>query len=180
MSLTAALKAHPYADVSAYGISIHEWFGVMEKQQRFLELWLGKKHRSILQSLGGLAFILEIGRLIASYALMLTHTSYRFNKSDTEELLLEEKNIIGNSGDELAAKLFEFWNFDTTFVNSLYYSFDPSHGIEPETCAALKCARSLYTLREIKPFDEIESILEKYNFLTTDAKSAYESLLHQH
>lgn len=179
MSLSAALKAHPYADVTPYGMSVSEWFRVMEKQQRFLELWLGKKHCPILQSLGGLIFILEIGRLVASYALMFTDKSYRFTKNNPDELLLEEKKIFGSSGDELAAKLFEFWNFDDMLVNSLHYSLNPAYGLEPKTCAALKCSRLLFTLKDTKPFEEIESILEEYNFQTIDAQAAYETLLGQ-
>lgn len=179
MSLTAALKAHPYADLTAYGISVQEWFEVMEKQQRFLELWLSKKHRIILQSLGGLAFILEIGRLVASYALMLTEKSYRFTEIGAEELIREETAVIGLSGDELAAQLFKFWNFDTAFVNSLHYSLSPEEGLEPETCAALKCARALFPLKGMKPFEEIEPVLKKYDFPAMDAHAAYETLISQ-
>ncbi|MDD2950679.1 MAG: HDOD domain-containing protein [Sulfuricurvum sp.] len=177
MSLTAALKAHPYTDLSPYGMSIHEWFSVMEKQQRFLDLWLVKKHRSILQSLGGLTFILEIGRLVASYALMLNNISHVFLENESDKLLLEEKKLFGKSGDELASKLFDFWNFDEMFTNSLYYSFNPEDAMDSRACAALKCARTLFTLKDVKPFEEIESILEKYDFKINDARVAYEILL---
>jgi HD-like signal output (HDOD) protein len=179
MSLTAALKAHPYNDLSPYGITINEWFGVMEKQQRFLDLWLGKKHRIILQSLGGLTFILEIGRLVASYALMHNQNPYHFTESDPEQLILEEEKIIGVSGDELSAKLFEFWNFDKLFLNSLGCSLNPEIGVEPKTCAALMCARMLFTLKNTKPFEEIEPILQKFGFNIEDAKVAYEILIGQ-
>lgn len=177
MSLTAALKAHPYTDLSPYGMGIHEWFLVMEKQQRFLDLWLAKKHRSILQSLGGLTFILEIGRLVASYVLMLNNSSHVFIEKDSYKLLSEEKNLFGKSGDELASKLFDYWNFDEIFTNSLYYSFNPNDGKDPRACATLKCARSLFTLKEVKPFEEIVSILEKYDFTVNDARIAYEIML---
>lgn len=176
MSLTAALKAHPYTDVSPYGMSIHDWFGVMERQQRFLDLWLGKKNRAVIQSLGGLTFILEIGRLVASYALMLADKSHRFSEYEPEKLGLEEKNILGGSGDELAAKLFGFWNFDPLFVNSLEYSITPEEGLEARTCAALKCARTLFTLKETQPFSVIEPLLVRYGFDVNDAKIAYEIL----
>lgn len=177
MSLTAALKAHPFKDLSPYGIVIHEWFDVMEKQQRFLSLWLGKKNRIMLQALGGLSFILEIGRLLASYALMLNNNDHQFISNEIEELILEEKEIIGSSGDELAAKLFEFWNFENLFVDSLRYSLDPDNGLEPKTCAALTCARSLFTLKGTQPFEKIIMILEKYDLDSEDAMVAYEMLL---
>lgn len=177
MALTAALRAHPYADVSPYGIAVHEWFRVMEQQQRFLDIWLGKKHRAILQSLGGLTFILEIGRLVASYVLMFTEQSYSFSENEPEKLSMEEKNIIGLSGDELAAKLFEYWNFETLFVNSLCFSLNPEEGMDPKACAALKCARALFTLKEVVAFEEVESLLEKFDFSVSDARIAYEILL---
>lgn len=177
MSLTAALKALPFADISPYGMSINEWFGAMEKQQRFLDLWLGKKHRSILQSLGGLTFILEIGRLVASYVLMFTKNPYCFVEKDPIKLISEERELLGDSGDQLASKLFEFWNFDQLFINSLCNSLNPDNGREPKTCAALKCARVLFSLNGIKLFEEIEPILVKYGFEINDARIAYEIIL---
>ena len=149
----------------------------MEKQQRFLDLWLRKKHRTILQSLGGLTFILEIGRLVTSYALKFNNNSYCFTANELDKLSFEEKNVIGASGDELAAKLFELWNFDKLFVNSLAYSLNPADGLEPKICAAIKCARTLFNLKEIKAFEEIETILEQFDFESSDAKVAYEILL---
>jgi len=177
MSLTAALKAHSFKDLSPYGIVIHEWFDVMEKQQRFLGLWLGKKNRMMLQSLGGLTFILEIGRLLASYALMLNNISHQFNATEIAALIVEEKEIIGSSGDELAAKLFEFWNFENLFVDSLRYSLYPDDGLESKTCAVLECARTLFTLKGTQPFEKIINIMEKYNLDSEDALVAYEMLV---
>lgn len=176
MALTAALKAHPFSDVSAYGISVHEWFAVMEKQQRFLDIWLNKKHRDVLQSLGGLTFILEIGRLVASYVLMFTQNGHRFAHSDPDELALEEKNMLGSTSDELAAKLFGYWNFDPLVVDALCYSLSPTEGVEPKICAALRSARLLFTLREIKPFTQVEPLLEEFGFHANDAKIAYETV----
>lgn len=177
MALTAALRAHPFTDVSPYGLAVNEWFRAMEQQQRFLDIWLGKKHRAMLQSLGGLTFILEIGRLVASYLLMLTEQSHSFSEKEPEKLSHEEREILGYSGDELAAKLFEFWNFEKLFVNSLLYSLTPEDGLEPKLCAALKCARTLFPLNGTVAFEEIEAILETFEFSVTDARIAYEVLL---
>ncbi|MFZ2888975.1 HDOD domain-containing protein [Sulfuricurvum sp.] len=177
MALTAALKANSYNDLSMYGVSIKQWFGAMEKQQRFLDIWLLKKHRSILHSLGGLSFILEIGRLVASYALMMTNMTYLFKDHEPLKLISEEKKIIGRSGDELAGSLFEFWNFEPIFSNCLIYSMNPNEGIEPRICAVLQCARILFTIEEIKPFQEIETILERFDFAINDARIAYEIVL---
>jgi len=179
MSLAAALKANPFRDISPYGISIPEWFSVMERQQHFTDLWLGKKHRSILQSVGGVTFILEIGRLVASYGLMQENRKHTFVESGPDGLILEEAAVLGKSGDALAAELFRHWNFDPFFVNALEYSLNPGEGSEPKTCAALKCARLLFTLKEVHPFETVVPFLERYGFQPDDAKVAYEIVLTQ-
>lgn len=177
MALTAALKAHPFSDLTVYGTTVDKWFKVMELQQRFLDLWLMKTHRSILKSLGGLTFILEIGRLVASYALMFRKSSYCFSECDPHKLSLEEKNVIGLSGDELAAELFKLWYFDDLLVDSLRYSLRPEQGLNPEICAVLECARTLFTLNGIEPFEHIETTLMHYNLSISDARLAYDTLL---
>ncbi len=179
MAILAALKAHPFIDLSPYNITIEEWFEVMRKQHRFLELWLGKNHRELLEPLGGLPFFLEIGRLVASYALMLTKNPYCFTKTTFSELLLEEKNILGKSGDELACKLFELWLFDATIVDSLRNLMTPAYAIESRSCAALKCARTLFTLGGIEPFEKIESTLKSFSLYPVQARTAYETMIRE-
>ena len=177
MAITAAMKAHPFTDVSPYGVSMNKWFSVMESQQHFITLFLKETNPDILQKLGGVTFILEIGRLVASYMLMLTDNPYQFSKTDPRDLLAEEKKVIGNTGDELAAKLFELWFFDDAFVDSLRFSLNPSHGLEPKICAMLMCARLLFTLSSVNPFDTIKPVLTQYDLSESDAKKAYEQVL---
>lgn len=177
MALTAALKAHPFNNLSEYETTVNMWFKTMELQQRFLDLWLFKTHRPILQSLGGLTFILEIGRLVTSYVLMSRDISHTFASKTPYELSLEEANLLGHSGDELAAKLFNLWYFDDFLIDSLYYCMTPEKGLQPETCAILKCARTLFSLNGVALFEEIEPILEHYNLPISEALHAYENLL---
>lgn len=176
MALTAALKSSSYNDISMYGISLNEWFLVMEQQQKFLDLWLFKKHRSLLHSLGGLSFILEIGRLVASYALMLMEKSHSFSTHEPIQLSQEEQAVIGRSGDELASELFNFWNFEELFSNSLRYSLTPDSAIDTKACAALSSARRLYTLKGKEEFDVIIPMLLEYGFNVDDARTAYEMI----
>lgn len=176
MAIVAALKAHPFTDLRAYHISVEQWFEVMQKQQSFLSLWLGKNHRELLKPLGALPFILEMGRLVASYALMFSNNPYRFTKTSPHDLLLEEQNIISCSGDTLACTLFEIWNFDSVMIDSLRHSLDPENGIEKISCAAIQCARLLFTLYETKAFETIETILDQYGFNKDEALSAYQTI----
>lgn len=179
MSLRAALKAHPFSDVSVYGITVNEWFEVMERQQRFLDLWLRKKHRDFLQALGGLTFVLEIGRLLVSYFLDSMKKMYRFCNFDPSELMKEEIEIIGHSGDELASQLFAYWYFDPLFITGMQYAMMPDECSDPQICAALKCARTVFALDETKPFEIIEPILKEYGFDLEDARIAYEIVANQ-
>lgn len=179
MSLTAALKAHPFSDVSAYGVSVNEWFDAMERQQRFLDLWLGKKHRHFLQSLGGLTFILEIGRLVVSFVMMSTNKEHCFSSLQPCVLISEEAEVIGYSGDELSSQLFQHWNFDPLFVNAMHYMMEPKEGSEPKICAALQCARTLFMLNGMNPFETVKTLLEEYGFEMEDAKIAYDIVVSQ-
>lgn len=174
MSLTAALKAHPFSDVSVYGLSVNEWFEVMERQQKFLDLWLRKKHRDFLHAFGGLTFILEIGRLLVSYFMDSMEKVHQFCNFDPLELMKEEVEIVGHSGDELASKLFAHWYFDPFFITGMQYAMMPDECSDAQMCAALKCARTVFTLDETKPFETIEPLLQEYGFDIEDAKVAYE------
>lgn len=180
MAIIAALKAHPFTDLRAYHTTIESWFEVMQKQHTFLNLWLAKKHRELLNPLGALPFILEMGRLIASYSLMFGSNPYRFTKTNLYDLLLEEKNMIGCTGDRLACQLFESWGFDSIMIDSLRHSLDPERGIEKTSCAALKCARLLFTLYSTEPFETIEPILAEYGLNKEEALNAYQIVTGEH
>lgn len=177
MAIVSALRAHPFTDLAPYGVTTAKWFDVMQKQQAFLQLWLGKENRQLLTSLGGLPFILEMGRLVASYALMFSQNPYYFTKTAPLDLLLEEKNIIGSSGDELASKLFEAWFFDASLIDLLRNSFALQDAINPQACAVLQCARILFPLRGEASFDSVELLLEEYSFDTKIAHQAYQTIL---
>lgn len=177
MAMVSALRAHPFTDLSPYNITMEQWFEVMAKQRQFLELWLGKNHRELLEPLGGLPFFLEIGRLVASYALRFSKKTYHFTNTSLLELLLEEKDILGKTGDELTCKLFELWLFDATLVDSLRHITTPAYAIAPRSCAALNCARTLFTLGGVEPFEKIESTLASFSLYSAEARKAYETIL---
>jgi HD-like signal output (HDOD) protein len=177
MAIISALRAHPFTNLSPYGVTTAQWLDVMQKQQSFLQIWLGKEDRQLLTSLGGLPFILEIGRLVASYALMFSQNPYSFSKTAPLDLLLEEQNIIGSSGDELACKLFKMWFFDPLLIDTLRYSFLPQEGIKPQACAALQCTRTLFSLKGETSFDSVKPLVEKYGFDTQVALEAYQTIL---
>lgn len=177
MAMVSALRAHPFTDLAPYGISTTTWFSVMQKQQAFLQLWLGKEDRRLLTSLGGLPFILEIGRLVASYALMFSQNPYFFTKTAPLDLLLEEQNIIGSSGDELACKLFEAWYFDPSLIDTLHHSFTVGLALNPKNCVVVQCARTLFPLKREGSFGAVEPLLQEYGFDTTIANEAYQTIL---
>jgi len=164
MTLSAAFKAHPFTDFSPYNISQDQWLDVMHRQERFLSLWIIQTNRSLFQTLGATIYILEIGRLIVSYQLMETHNPYRFVKTYPPELAMEEKNIIGEAGDELAAYLFKNWNFDPVMIDFLQHSLNPSLSQNPKIAAMLYCARILFPCRGEGDFDKIEPVISEYGF----------------
>lgn len=175
VALCSAIKELPFIDLTPYNITIDEWFLTMQKQQQFISYWIKSTDQTLFEQLGAIIHILEIGRLIGSYALMFTENPYRFTKTDPIKLLLEEINILGESTDTLAAELFELWNFDAAMINHLRYSLNPSRSDTPSITAMLTCARMLYSLYNTAPFENVIPVLSQFNLDFTLCKNAYDN-----
>jgi len=175
VALCSAIKELPFIDLSAYNITIEQWFSTMHKQQLFVSHWIKCTDQTLFEQLGAIIHILEIGRLIGSYALMFTENPYHFTKIDPMKLLLEEINILGESTDTLAARLFELWNFDSSIINHLRYSLNPAQSDTPSITAMLTCARLLYTLYGTAPLDNAIPILTQFNLDLSLCKNAYDN-----
>lgn len=171
--LCSAIKNLPFIDVSVYSISVDQWFSTMQTQQRFLSSWIRRTDKSLLTQLGAVMHFLEIGRLISSYALMFTENPYTFTKKDPQTLFLEEINILGESGDTLAASLFELWHFDLSIIDHLRHSLIPENSPSPSITAMVTCARILYTLYSIEAFETVLPILSKFNLDIAACQDAY-------
>lgn len=175
VALCSAIKELPFIDLTAYNITIDAWFSTMQKQQQFISHWIKNTDQTLFEQLGAIIHILEIGRLIGSYALMFTENPYHFTKTDPIKLLLEEINILGESTDTLAAKLFELWSFDPSMINHLRYSLNPAQSVTPSITAMLTCARMLYTLYGTAPLENVEPLLSQFNLDITHCKNAYDN-----
>ncbi|MGD9970081.1 MAG: HDOD domain-containing protein [Sulfuricurvum sp.] len=177
MALSAAIKANPFSDLHPYGLSVPTWFGIMERQQRFLSEWIIRIDRSLFLQLGAVIFILEIGRLAASYVLIFSDNPYRFTKISPFELVLEERNIIGASGDELAAMLFESWSFHPSLIDFIRFSLSPELSASPKIAAMLTCARLLFPCCGASDFASAEEIISQYGYDRNLLFSIYETII---
>jgi len=179
MTLQAALKAHSFVDLSPYSISSDRWFETMSLQQRFLTEWIIRLDRTLFIKLGVVIYILEIGRLIASYSLHFTKRLHHFDNLTPNVLLSDEEKVIGKSGDELAALLFKQWHYEALIIDLIENSMSPEKSKFPKLAAMLTCARTLFTLEGTCSLETIEPILQEYGFDLEPIRSAYESLQNQ-
>ncbi|MDX1295863.1 MAG: HDOD domain-containing protein, partial [Sulfurimonadaceae bacterium] len=78
-AMKSTLKSYTENDMSPYGITMGQWLQTMQKQQHFLYRWLMAEDSTLLSKLGGVMFMLEMGRLAVSYVLTYTNTSHTFS-----------------------------------------------------------------------------------------------------
>lgn len=174
--LAIAIKKHTYTDLHAYEITPQQWIATMQKQQQFLYLWLSKEDPKALSHLGALSFMLEIGRLVSAYALMFSENNYHFTQTDPDKLALEEMNILESSGDTLAARLFEFWFYESEFINLFEHSLRPHDAHNPREAAMLSIARHLFTLKETNTLDKVATLIEEFQFDEHAILESYQNL----
>lgn len=176
MTMQAALKAHSYVDLSPYGISSEKWIETMSRQQHFLNEWIIRLDRTLFIKLGVVIYILEIGRLLVSYTIHFTNRAYHFESLNPLQLLEDERNLLGQNGDELAALLFKKWHLEPMIIDLIENSMSPEKSDFPKLAAMLTCTRLLFTLEGTQPLETVESIVKQYDLDLTTIQSAYESL----
>ncbi|MDX1296032.1 MAG: hypothetical protein R3302_07185, partial [Sulfurimonadaceae bacterium] len=176
-AMKSTLKSYTENDMSPYGITMGQWLQTMQKQQHFLYRWLMAEDSTLLSKLGGVMFMLEMGRLAVSYVLTYTNTSHTFTSPNPYELLHEEREVIGEHGDELAAQLFEKWNFEPEFINLLRHSLDSENAHDKRLAAVLEITRRLISIHGTHPLEEIEYLIVEHGFTYINVESAYNEVL---
>lgn len=176
-AMKSTLKTYTENDMSPYGITLGQWLQTMQRQQHFLYRWLMAEDSTILARLGGVMFMLEMGRLAVSYVLSYTDTSHTLSSPTPYELLNEERELIGEHGDELAAQLFEKWNFEPEFIDLFRHSLDSGNAQNRRLAAVLEITRRLISIRGVHPLEEVQYLIVEHGFTYTNVESAYNEVL---
>lgn len=155
-----------YADdaFEAYGITLQQWLTTMRMQQEFLFFILKNDgDPSVFVKLSGVMFVLEMGRLAANYVMQRRGISHRFEATEPLALLEEERRLLGISGDDLAAALFEKWHFEPEFIElfrgSLHAQSAPRN---QKMVALLQAARTCITIHGLNSYESVAPLARNF------------------
>lgn len=123
-----AIKKAMVIDLSPYGKTIDDLSHLSTQQSALVREWYRNVDKTMLPLLQSGAFLMELGKLPASLKVI---ASGEFEKFAAE--MLGEKPIVeiercylGLSSYEIAAMMFEHWNFESALTNALREISDPS------------------------------------------------------
>lgn len=116
-----AIKKAVTIDLSPYGKTIDDISRVSTLQSALVREWYRNVDKSMLPLLQSSAFLMELGKLVASLRVI---GSGEFDKFSAEvaqgkPLLEIERCYLGCSSYEIAAMMFEHWNFETALTDTL-------------------------------------------------------------
>jgi len=128
-----AIKKAIVIDLSPYGKTIDDVSHLSTLQSALVREWYRNVDKSMLPLLQSGAFLMELGKLPAALKVI---GSGEFEKFAAE--MMGEKPIVeiercylGLSSYEIAAMMFEHWNFEALLVNTLKSIDDPSASQNP-------------------------------------------------
>ena len=175
-AMKSTLKSYADNDLSPYGIELHQWLQTMQRQQQFLYHWLMAEDATAFSKLGGVMFMLEMGRLVVSYVLTFANLTHLFTAQTPRELLREEREVLGEDGDTLAAQLFKQWDFEPEFVDLIGHSLDAENALHPRLAAMLEITRTLISIHGIRPLETVQYLVVEHGFTFANVENAYEKV----
>jgi HD-like signal output (HDOD) protein len=126
-AVSSSIKKSINIDLSPYGVGIEELGEVSTMQLALVREWYSRVDKSLLQSLMEGAFLMELGKLIVALKLAAISKGMAFSQELAEGKNIQDLEIeyLGMSSYELAAMMFEHWNFDEILVGTLRAVTDP-------------------------------------------------------
>lgn len=123
----AIKKAIP-VDLAPYGKTVDELSETSTLQSRLVREWYRNVDKTMLPLLQSGAFLMELGKLVAARRVIVSGESDRFSEeiAQGKPLVEIERCYLGLSSYEIAAMMFEHWNFEPALVSALKEISDPS------------------------------------------------------
>jgi HD-like signal output (HDOD) protein len=123
-----AIKKTITVDLSPYGKSIEDLTGVSALQSSLVREWYRNVDKTMLPLLQSCAFLMELGKLVASLRMIESGEFERFSQEivNGKPLIEIERCYLGLSSYEIAAMMFEHWNFEPVLVEALREISNPS------------------------------------------------------
>lgn len=146
-AVSSSIKKAVSIDFSPYGIGIEQLGDVSVMQLALVREWYSRVDKSLLQALMEGAFLMELGKLIVAIKLSANSQGEAFAQQLAEGKNIQdiETQYVEMSSYELAALMFEHWNFDTVLIETLRAITDP-FGADDEKIR--KFAQILHVVKE--------------------------------
>jgi HD-like signal output (HDOD) protein len=125
---SSAIKKSIAIDLSIYAITIDDLTNVSSLQMALAREWYRNVNKSMLPLLQGAAFLMELGKLIASLKVIGMGKLEQFMDDVKGGISLEEaeRNYCGLSSYEIVSTMFEHWNFEPALIEALGEISNPS------------------------------------------------------
>lgn len=162
-AIASAVKSSFKMDLSPYGLTAADFIRISEEQSGFMVRWFGRVNRGMLDILAPASFLLEIGVVVLSEQAKQTGRSRELHErllGRGETPVSEvEKEFFGMSSFEVAALLFEHWNFEEMMTSAIAHIQNPAQAPEKTRPYAypLALVRMIISLYEAYTPDRLEA-----------------------
>lgn len=144
----AIKKAIP-VDLSPYGKTVDALSDISTMQSRLAREWYRNVDKTMLPLLQSSAFLMELGKFVASRRITASGELDRFSQEllQSKSLIEIEQSYLGMSSYEIAAMMFEHWRFEVALVNALREISNPK--TENPYAQVLRVIVTVINLRDV-------------------------------
>lgn len=168
LALKSAIFRSFDIDMSGYGLTNDEYMKICSFQSDLVFRWYMAIDIEKAKILMPIAFMLEVGSVVISRYVLDNNLKESFLKN-LKNLDIKEAEIrsSGMSSIQINYTLFEHWNLDTIFIETMHYLDDQNYKTDfyvEELANALKAVRKVVNLRS--QFEQ-EEIVQAADFLSS-------------
>lgn len=124
----SAIKKSVAIDLSPYSSGIEDLTRVSTLQMSLVREWYRNVDKTMLPLLQSSAFLMELGKLVSSHKVIASGNLEHFSQDIAQNGSFEEveQKYLKISSYEIAAAMFEHWNFETALIDTLREISNPS------------------------------------------------------
>lgn len=117
----SAIKKTISIDLSSYAVTIDQLTKVSTLQTALAREWYRNVDKSMLPLLQSSAFLMELGKIVASLKIISSGNLTHFINDRSENKSIEEieRKYLDACSYEIAAVMFEHWNFEPALIDAL-------------------------------------------------------------
>ncbi|MFZ2889513.1 HDOD domain-containing protein [Sulfuricurvum sp.] len=122
-----AIKKTVAVDLSPYSKTIDDLSRISTLQSSLVREWYRNVDKSMISLLQSTAFLMELGKLVASLKMISLGESDKFTTDISQGVPIAEaeQRYLGMSSYEIAAMMFEHWNFESALTEILHEISNP-------------------------------------------------------